>query len=238
MDIQIYTTQEDLNQSFTTWFKEIVTEKETVTVALSGGATPRSLFDYWARLPEGEIDWKKIKFFWGDERCVPPTDNDSNYKMTKDHLFNFLPIPQENIFRILGENDPEVEAKRYSELLDNELETKKGVPSFDILMLGMGDDGHTASIFTHEISRWDHPDNCVTATHPVTGQIRVSLTGKVINAAQQVVFLVTGENKADKVAEIIGQPQEAAKKYPAALVQPDSDKLLWFLDQKAAQKLR
>src|SRR5690606_16502788 len=138
MDIQIYTTQEDLNQSFTTWFKEIVTEKETVTVALSGGATPRALFDYWARVQDGEIVWRRIKFFWGDERCVPPTDNDSNYKMTKDHHFNFLPIPQENIFRILGENDPEVEAKRYSELLDNELETKKGVPSFDILMLGMG----------------------------------------------------------------------------------------------------
>lgn len=237
MDIQLFSTQEDLNQSFTAWVKEIVAQEETVTVALSGGSTPRSLFDYWAKLAPGEIDWKKIKFFWGDERCVPPTDDDSNYKMTKEHLFDYLPIPQENIFRILGENDPEEEAKRYSDLLDIELETKNGVPSFNILMLGMGDDGHTASIFPHEIDRWNHPTNCVTATHPTSGQVRVSLTGKVINAAQHVAFLVTGENKADKVAEIIGHPQEAAKKYPAALVQPDSENLVWFLDEKAVQKL-
>lgn len=237
MDIRIFSNQDDLNQSFTVWFKEILAQKETVTVALSGGSTPKSLFDYWAQLPKGEIDWEKIKFFWSDERCVPPTDDDSNYKMTKDHLLDFVSVPRENIFRIQGENDLEAEAKRYGDLLAIELETINDVPVFDILMLGMGDDGHTASIFPHEIALWHHPANCVTATHPKSGQVRVSLTGKVINAAQHVVFLVTGENKADKVAEIIGHPQRVEKKYPAALVQPDSGNLLWFLDEKAARKL-
>ena len=90
MDIRIFSNQDDLNQSFTVWFKEILAQKETVTVALSGGSTPKSLFDYWAQLPKGEIDWEKIKFFWSDERCVPPTDDDSNYKMTKDHLLDFV----------------------------------------------------------------------------------------------------------------------------------------------------
>jgi len=86
MEIRIFKTGAELNQSFTEWFKEIVAEKEKVTIALSGGSTPKSLFDYWAKLPAQEIDWTKIKFFWGDERCVPPTHAESNYKMTKEHL--------------------------------------------------------------------------------------------------------------------------------------------------------
>lgn len=236
-EINIFEDRSALNRAFTERMKSILQQKEIVTLALSGGTTPKSMFDYWAQLPEGEINWKKIRFFWGDERCVPPTDDDSNYKMTKEHLFDIVPVPDENIFRIRGESDPRAEAGRYGELLGRELETVDGVPSFDILMLGMGDDGHTASIFPHEIALWDSPENCVAATHPVSGQKRVSLSGRVINAARNVFFLVTGENKADKVKEIIEQPDEAEKKYPAALVQPNSGHLYWFLDDKAAQKL-
>lgn len=237
MDIRIYQTTEELNRSFTEWLKKIVTKKEKVTIALSGGSTPKSLFDYWATLPAQEIDWTKIKFFWGDERCVPPTHAESNYKMTKEHLFDFVQVPPENIYRIIGENDPASEAKRYGETLKHELATVNGIPSFDIMMLGMGDDGHTASIFPHQIDLWHSGDLCVTATHPVSGQIRVSVSGKVINAARNVVFLVTGENKADKVEEIINHPEQAAKKYPAALVQPDSGNLLWLLDEQAGLRL-
>ncbi|HHX31596.1 MAG TPA: 6-phosphogluconolactonase, partial [Bacteroidales bacterium] len=199
--------------------------------------TPKSLFDYWSSLPEGEIDWTKIKFFWGDERCVAPEDSESNFKMTKEHLFNNINIPKENIFRIKGENNPTDEAKRYGELLNSELEQHNGTPIFDIVILGMGDDGHTASIFPHEIELWNNKNNCVTATHPDSGQIRVSITGKVINAAKNVVFLVTGKNKAEKVKEVIEQPEVAEKKYPAALVQPDSDNLYWYLDEAAADKM-
>lgn len=237
MEINIFKRKNDLNKVFTERLKEIILKKDTATIALSGGSTPKSLFEYWAQLPEGEINWHKLRFFWGDERCVPPTDNESNYKMTKEHLFDFVPVPEENIFRIQGENDSATEAKRYGELLHRELETTNGVPSFDILILGMGDDGHTASIFPHEINLWDSPDNCVTATHPVSGQKRVSLSGKVINAAKHVFFLVTGENKAEKVKEIIAQPDAAKKKYPAALVQPESENLHWFLDSEAAKLL-
>jgi len=104
-------------------------------------------------------------------------------------------------------------------------------------MLGMGDDGHTASIFPHQMELWDSETNCVAATHPVSGQQRVSLTGRVINAARNVAFLVTGSNKADKVKEIVSDPEMAEKKYPAARVQPDSGNLYWFIDQQAAQKL-
>lgn len=238
MEIRIFKTGAELNQSFTEWFKEIVAEKEKVTIALSGGSTPKSLFDYWAGLPVQEIDWTSIKFFWGDERCVPPTDTESNYKMTKEHLFDFVQVPRENIYRIFGENDPAAEAKRYGETLKQELATVNGIPSFDIMMLGMGDDGHTASIFPYQIDLWHSDELCITATHPVSGQNRVSVSGKVINAARNVAFLVTGAQKADKVEEIINHPEQAAKKYPAALVRPDSGNLLWFLDEQAAQRLK
>lgn len=237
MEIQIFNSLRELNETFTEWFKDVSSSEEQITVALSGGTTPKSLFDYWSSLPEGEIDWTKIKFFWGDERCVAPEDSESNFKMTKEHLFNNINIPKENIFRIKGENNPTDEAKRYGELLSSELEQQNGTPVFDIVILGMGDDGHTASIFPHEIELWNNNNNCVTATHPVSGQIRVSITGKIINAAKNVVFLVTGKNKAEKVKEIIEQPEVAEKKYPAALVQPDSDNLYWFLDEAAAEKM-
>lgn len=237
MEIQIFNSLQELNESFTEWFKEISSSKNQITVALSGGTTPKSLFDYWSSLPKGEIDWTKIKFFWGDERCVHPEDSESNFKMTKEHLFNKIDIPKENIFRIKGENNPVEEAKRYGELLISELEQQNGTPVFDIVILGMGDDGHTASIFPHEIELWNSENNCVAATHPESGQKRVSITGKIINAAKNVVFLVTSSNKAEKVKEIIEQPQESGKKYPAALVQPDSDNLYWLLDDAAAEKM-
>ncbi|WP_286834412.1 MULTISPECIES: 6-phosphogluconolactonase [unclassified Proteiniphilum] len=235
--IRIYNTAEELNISFTGWLTDILAEKELATIALSGGSTPRSLFDYWARLPEGAIDWTKVKFFWGDERCVPHTDVESNYGMTKEHLFNFIHLADKNIFPVQGDNDPEAEAKRYGELLNRELESKNGIPVFDIMMLGMGDDGHTASIFPHEMKLWYSDENCVAATHPVSGQKRISLTGKVINASSNIAFLITGENKAQKVKEIIEQSENAEDKYPAALVQPDSGNLFWFLDNKAAARL-
>lgn len=237
MEIQIFNSLKELNESFTEWFKEVISSEKQITVALSGGTTPKSLFDYWSSLPENEIDWSKIKFFWGDERCVSPDNSESNFKMSKDHLFNNINIPEENIYRIKGENNPTEEATRYGELLNSELSQQNGTPIFDIVILGMGDDGHTASIFPHEIELWDNQNNCVTATHPVSGQIRVSLTGKVINAAKNVAFLVTGSNKAEKVKEIIEQPEVAEKKYPAALVQPDSDNLYWYLDEAAAEKM-
>ena len=241
MNLQIFNTTDELSQSFTDWFKEQLAEKDRLTIALSGGSTPKSLFNYWAKLPQGEIDWTRVKFFWGDERCVPPTDEESNYKMTKEHLFDFVPVPDENIFRIRGENEANVEAERYAEVLEREIdtrsETQNETPVFDIMMLGMGDDGHTASIFPHEIDLWDSPQNCVVATHPESGQKRVSVTGKVINAARHVVFLVTGENKAEKVEEIVKYPVEAEKKYPAARVQPKSGNLIWFMDRRAANML-
>ena len=153
--------------------------------------------------------------------------------MTVTHLLSKVAIPAENIHRILGENDPQEEAVRYGALLQEKLTVTNGIPQFDLVILGMGDDGHTASIFPHEIDLWDNEQNCVVAIHPDSGQRRVSLTGKVINNALEVAFLVTGESKREKVKEIINQ-EDSAKDYPASLVQPTTGNLVWFLDKAAA----
>jgi 6-phosphogluconolactonase len=237
MKTRIFDNLNDLNEDFTLWLKELLAEKETLSIALSGGNTPKSLFKYWATNHVDDIDWSKIKFFWGDERCVWPNDEDSNYKMAKEHLFDHVPVTSENIFRIRGENDPYKEARSYQELLQNELETLNGVPQIDVLMLGMGEDGHTASIFPHEMNLWDSSNMCVVATHPKTRQMRISLSGQTINAAKNVAFLVTGAPKAKKVQAIIEDNENAQEKYPAAKVQPASGNLTWFLDNYAGREL-
>lgn len=237
MEKRVFDNLQELNKSFTDWLKDILKDRNSVTIALSGGSTPKSIFDYWSANHVDDIDWKSIYLFWGDERCVPPTDEQSNYKMTKDHLLDNVPIPEKNIFRIKGENNPADEAKRYSNLLEMEVDMVDDVPSFDIVILGMGDDGHTASIFPHEIDLWDSEEYCVVATHPDSGQKRVSLSGDVINNAKRVAFLVTGANKAEKVEKIFSSLDDVKDIYPAAKVDPVSGELVWFLDKAAAANI-
>lgn len=237
MNIKIFKDSNELCSDFTDLLKSVLAKKGSITLGLSGGSTPKFLFNYWSERHADDIDWGAIRFFWGDERCVPPTDDESNYKMTKEYLFDNLNVPDGNIFRILGETDPSMEAVRYSGVLTDQLETVDGVPSFDILMLGMGDDGHTASIFPYQMDLWDSNDICVVAAHPVSGQIRVSLSGKTINAAKHIAFLVTGVSKAEKVQEILEHREQAQAVYPAARVAPFNGKLTWFLDKYAAEKL-
>lgn len=236
MNITISSSKTALAEEFSYYLKELADKGEKVHVALSGGSTPKVIFDYMAEYLGNEILWQNIYFYWGDERCVPPTDSESNYKMTVDHLISKVDIPESNIFRVLGEEDPSQEAIRYGNVLDKELPQVNGIPQFDLVMLGMGDDGHTVSIFPNSIELWDAEENCVVATHPDSGQKRVTITGKIVNNAKEVAFLVTGGNKAEKVREIVMEEGDFAK-YPAHLVQPSSENLTWYLDEDAAEKL-
>ncbi|WP_422348302.1 6-phosphogluconolactonase [Flagellimonas sp.] len=236
MELKIYNDKQKVAEQFSAYFENLVKDKAEFHVALSGGSTPKIVFDILAENFGDKIDWSRIHFYWGDERCVPPTDDQSNYKMTVEHLFSKIDVPQENIHRVLGENDPNPEAMRYANLLEINLDRVQGVPQFDLVILGMGDDGHTASIFPHEIDLWEAADHCVVATHPESGQKRVSINGKVINTAKEVAFLVTGQSKAEKVQTIVNQ-SEGFKDYPAALVNPVSGNLNWFMDQEAASLL-
>ena len=236
MEFKIYKDKTAVAKAFCEHLLEIIKDKQLFHVALSGGSTPKLLFDIMAETYAGQFPWEKMHFYWGDERCVPPDDAESNYKMTVANLYSILDVPKENIHRVLGENDPTSEAMRYANLLEINLDRVEGVPQFDLVILGMGDDGHTASIFPHEIELWNSDDHCVVANHPESGQKRVSVNGKVINRAMEVAFLVTGKGKAEKV-EAITQKKEGFEKYPASLVNPTSGKLLWFLDEDAAALL-
>ncbi len=233
MKTKIYKDKQEVAQQFAAYFANMVKEKEQVHVALSGGSTPKVVFDLLAADYGDEIDWNKIHFYWGDERCVPPEDEESNYRMTVEHLFSKIAVPEDNIHRIMGEAEPIGEAMRYANLLEINLRRIAGIPQFDLVLLGMGDDGHTASIFPHEIDLWEAKDHCVVATHPESGQKRVSINGKVINMAKTVSFLVTGQSKAEKVKAVIEKTQ-GYQQYPAALVEPITRKLVWFLDEEAA----
>ncbi len=217
---------------FAKFLAQEVEHVSKLNIALSGGSTPQLLFDILASEYKNAIDWNKVHFYWGDERCVPPTDPESNFGMTKLHLFSHLTLPEENIHRILGENEPAVEAARYGKEIERALHSSEGLPCFDIVMLGMGTDGHTASIFPHQMGLLESSETCVVATNPESGQKRVSLSGPIINNARKVAFLMTGNSKAQKIQEILTR-QGNWLRYPASYIQPKSGELHWFLDESA-----
>ncbi len=236
MQLKISSTKQQTAKDFTDWFIELIRSNDTLHVALSGGSTPKIVFDELASRDISKNEWRKVHLYWGDERCVPPDNTESNYNMTVEHLLSKIDIPEENIHRVRGENDPRQEARRYSEVLKEKLPTIKGLPQFDLVILGMGDDGHTASIFPYEIGLWNADELCEVAEHPETEQKRITITGRIINHSANVAFLVTGESKAEKVGEIVDE-RGGFKSYPATLVHPLNGNLFWFLDKAAASRI-
>jgi len=209
-------------------------EGTTLSIGVSGGSTPKALFLLLADEEYREsIPWETIRLYWVDERCVPPTHSESNFGMTYDALLQYSFIPLENIFRMKGEDIPDIEAIRYAELLHRNLPAHGGIPVFDLILLGMGNDGHTASIFPNQMELLTSLKSVEVATHPISGQKRITLTGSVINAAEQVVFMITGSDKADIVATIVGQTEEA-KKFPASYVHDKTGNTEFYMDRAAA----
>lgn len=226
----IFKNNEAVAAAFADFLQKEIAKAEKINIALSGGSTPKVLFDILAKKYMDKIDWKKVHFYWGDERCVAPTDDESNYKMTNEKLLQHLSIPAENIHRVLGENDPTAEANRYGNLIEQNLFLKDDLPIFDLIILGMGSDGHTASIFPHEIELLNSDKTCAVAIHPESGQRRITLTGKVINAAKQVHFLVTGASKNLVLKEIFSKTGDY-EKYPAAHIEHPE----WWMDEAAVK---
>ena len=206
------------------------------SMALSGGSTPRKVFEFLVEKYAHKINWKKVRVFWGDERCVPPDDNESNFMMAKASFLTHIPIPESNIFRIKGENDPEREAFEYENIILKNVRIINGIPAFDFFMLGLGTDGHTASIFPDHLELFHSEKLFDITSHPVTHQIRITATGKLINNARFIVFLATGEAKSAVVAKILDKKSEW-ENLPASLVRPENGALLWLLDEKAASNL-
>ena len=237
--INIFETADDLSQFVAQQLINQIgdlSEGQYFSIALSGGSTPKSLFRYLALNYAEQIDWNKWLVFWGDERCVAPDSDESNYRMAHEHLLDLVPIPKENIFRIMGENDPAEEAIRYAETVKKHLPSLHGIPQFDYILLGLGEDGHTASIFPDQIQLFQSNRFFEVATHPQSGQKRISVTGSVINQTRMVSFIVTGEAKAEMVARIL-EKKPGWEHLPASLVYPENGLLYWLLDKKAAQNL-
>jgi 6-phosphogluconolactonase len=233
-DIVIKKSAEEIIEAAAEYFKNFVADTENKkNIMLSGGNTPKLLFKNIVDCYSSKIGWEKINFWWGDERCVPPTHKDSNYGMAKEYLIDKILIPGKNIFRIRGEADPKIEAQIYGDLMEELLPKHNGIPQYDLVYLGIGEDGHTASIFPDNIELFNSNFNCLTTIHPESKQQRISISGKIINNAKNVFVLITGKNKAKTVEEILNHRQESIN-YPAALVNPVNGKYIWYLDKEAA----
>lgn len=225
----------DLAREMAALINDAAKSKKTLNIALSGGNTPGLLFSILGDHFSDSVSWENVHFFWGDERCVPPEDPESNYGMTKRVLFDKIHIPSSNIHRIRGENIPEKEAERYSKEIASFTRKRDGLPVLDLVILGLGVDGHIASIFSGHQELITSEQICRVAVHPVTSQKRVTITGRVINNADIIIFLVTGSHKAEMVASIIENP--GITNYPAASVEPVHGVLKWYLDIDAAAML-
>lgn len=203
-------------------------------IAISGGDTPKPFFRRLSESPYNKnIEWKKIRIFWVDERCVSPDDSESNFGMVKKLLLDKVEIPKENIFRMKGEEIPRDEAKRYAEEIKNNLpKDDNGIPVFDLMFMGMGNDGHTASLFPNQ--KLKDVSNNICGVGQKGKQMRISLTYDFINNSKRIIYMVTGLSKADLVEEIINEKND---NYPAAKIKSKAGTSEWWLDNEAGSKL-
>jgi 6-phosphogluconolactonase len=214
-----------------------IKERGRFLTALSGGSTPMRLYEYLGDQCQNEVDWSRIHFFWGDERCVPVDDPGNSYGQTKKVLFDKINIPEENIHRILSELEPELASKEYARILKGFSEPPLAWPRFDLVLLGMGDDGHTASLFPHSPMEVDTPTLAVTANYQDRPANRVTLTPKVINSSRNIFFLVAGKAKAATLSRVLSENHTPGE-LPAQRIAPDNGTLTWLVDEEAGSLLR
>jgi len=214
---------------------DAVSDRGIFRLALSGGSTPRNLYETLAKPPfSRRIDWVKARVFFVDERCVPPGHERSNYRLAKKHLLDPARISRRNVFRMRGEEDPRRAARDYERVLRSEF--GPGLPRFDFVLLGLGADGHTASLFPRTRAL-DEKTKWATANYlPIPKEWRLTLTLPVVNAARRVIFLVAGERKRAAVAAVVAR-KRGSRSLPASLVRPKRGSLIWIIDQAAASGL-
>ena len=208
-------------------------------VALSGGSTPKALFALLAAAPyRDRIAWGNVQIFWGDERCVPPTDEQSNYRMTRETLLDRVALPAAQIHRIPAEDpDPARAARAYTAVLEQLFTLGEGeFPTFDLIHLGLGPEGHTASLFPGSPALKEERALVAAPYVEKLGAHRITLTPLVINAAREVQFLVAGAGKAEIVGRVLHDPYDPDE-LPAQIVAPSPGRLVWLLDEAAAAEL-
>jgi len=240
-EIKIFKNSDDLSKKVGQVWSDLARGADAaghgLSVALSGGNTAHVVNRYLAGSRfRDSIPWNSVQLFWGDERCVPPDHSESNYGMVKKALIDCVRIPAANIHRIRGEDPPGEEAHRYAKEIQGFLGTENnGIPEFDWILLGMGEDGHTASLFPGGGLVEEDLGICGVARHPGTGQDRVTLTLPVLMKARRVTFLVIGEAKAEIISKI--HLSHGTDHLPAARVRNGTGLVEWYLDAPAASLL-
>jgi 6-phosphogluconolactonase len=207
------------------------------TLCLSGGSTPAATYELLATRFHLSVDWKELQFFWGDERCVPPDNPESNFAMANRTMLSKLGLRDEQIHRMRGEDPPSAAALAYEQELRQHFGVGEGeFPRFDLIMLGLGDNRHTASLFPGDSAIHETQRLVVAVEVDAEPRRRLTLTPPVINNAQRVMFLVAGQGKAAAVKDVLEGPRDADK-YPAQIVAPKNGEVIWMLDKAAASLL-
>ena len=237
MQLHIYKNTDEVIDELAKWITSYIGQtlqkQDRFTIALSGGETPKALYKLLATdAYRNKIDWSKMHIFWGDERVVPFTDDSNNAKMAFDNLLNNVAVPAENIHIMQTDKPPDLAAKEYEKILHQYFD--KAANSFDLVLLGMGKDGHTLSLFPSSpiLQEQQHWVNSVYVEDQK--MYRITLMPSVVNKAASVIFLVTGIEKAKPLKGVLQGPPD---QYPAQLIQPVNGQLHWFLDEGAASEL-
>lgn len=216
--------------------QEAISARGRFAVALAGGSTPKRVYELLAsEAYKEQLDWSKVHIFFGDERCVPPDDAESNYRMANEVLLSRVELPSKNIHRMNGVGDAIANARLY----EDEMRTffnNAAWPRFDLILLGMGDDGHTASLFPGTEVLTEREAWVAGPWVDKLGAYRITLTAPAINNAAQIVFLITGENKAARLAEVL-KGEHDPMRLPAQLIKPLDGSLHWLVDRAASARL-
>jgi 6-phosphogluconolactonase len=239
-DIRVFKDLEDLSVAVAELFVKQAThsiaERDRFLVALNGGSTPTRLFELLATDFREKVIWSRVHVFWGDERCVPPGDPGSSLGQAWGILLSRVPIPETNIHRIKGELRPAEASKDYALTLKEFASPPLDWPRFDLVYLGMGEDGHTASLFPGSSIDISEPTMPITAHYQDRPANRVTLTPVVLNSARMIAFMAVGEKKAQTFAEVLSDRYNPDL-YPAQRIQLADGEVIWFVDEAAASKL-
>ncbi len=222
-------------EHFATLAQEAIIDHGYFSMALAGGSTPRLTYEILATIEFAQkINWERVHVFWGDERMVPPDHEDSNYRMANEAMLKVVPIPKDNIHRVFGESKPHEAARNYAETIRNFFNPHPA--SFDLILLGMGDDGHTASIFPDTPAVFEETLNVMSHFVDKLEAWRVTFTPRLINAAENVTFLISGERKSRRLRQVLVGPYQP-EVLPSQIVRPSQGRLRWLVDEAAALHL-
>jgi 6-phosphogluconolactonase len=239
-NIRILATAEEVARAAADSFTDIalaaISAEGRFSVALAGGSTPKRTYQLLTSPSyRDRIDWSKVHIFFGDERCVPPTHPDSNYRMVAETMLSRLPIPEENVHRMIGEGDAHANASLYESELQTFFDAAPW-PRFNLVLLGMGDDGHTASLFPESDALKENRAWVAANWVEKFKTYRITLTVPAINHAANIIFLVAGASKVERLREVLRGTRDPFR-LPAQLIQPVAGSLVWLVDKVAAARL-